>query len=38
MSVRCSREVVDYFRATGEGWQARTDGVLREYVRQHGER
>jgi len=32
VSVRYSPEVVAYFRSTGEGWQARMDGVLREYV------
>jgi uncharacterized protein (DUF4415 family) len=35
LSVRYSPEVVDYFRATGEGWQARMDEVLREYVERH---
>jgi len=35
LSVRYSREVVDFFRSTGEGWQSRMDNVLREYVRQH---
>ena len=33
LSVRYSPEVVEYFRATGDGWQARMDGVLRDYVR-----
>ena len=32
VSVRYSREVVTYFRSTGEGWQSRMDSVLREYV------
>ncbi|WP_297504130.1 BrnA antitoxin family protein [Ferrovum sp.] len=32
LSVRYSPEVVAYFRQTGEGWQARMDAVLREYV------
>lgn len=32
LSVRYSPEVVEYFRATGEGWQARMDEVLRRYV------
>ncbi len=32
VSVRYSPEVVSYFRSTGEGWQARMDGVLQEYV------
>ena len=35
LSVRYSAEVVEYFRATGEGWQARMDGVLRQYVNKH---
>lgn len=35
LSVRYSREVVEYFRGTGDGWQSRMDGVLREYVAQH---
>jgi len=38
LSVRYSPEVVDYFRGTGEGWQARMDGVLKEYVAQHSGR
>jgi uncharacterized protein (DUF4415 family) len=32
VSVRYSPEVLAYFRGTGEGWQSRMDGVLREYV------
>jgi len=32
VSVRYSPEVLEYFRSTGEGWQSRMDGVLREYV------
>jgi uncharacterized protein (DUF4415 family) len=32
VSVRYSPEVIAYFRSTGEGWQARMDGVLSEYV------
>jgi len=32
VSVRYSPEVLAYFRSTGEGWQSRMDGVLREYV------
>jgi uncharacterized protein (DUF4415 family) len=35
LSVRYSAEVVEFFRATGEGWQARMDGVLRQYVNTH---
>lgn len=35
ISVRYSPEVVDYFRGTGAGWQARMDGVLKAYVERH---
>ena len=35
LSVRYSVEVVEFFRSTGEGWQARMDGVLRQYVSEH---
>ena len=38
LSVRYSQEVVDFFRATGEGWQSRMDGALKEYVAQHSRR
>lgn len=32
VSVRYSQEVLAYFKSTGEGWQARMDGVLKAYV------
>lgn len=35
VSIRYSQEVIEYFRATGEGWQVRMDDVLREYVARH---
>lgn len=38
VSVRYSPEVVAYFKSTGEGWQARMDGVLRQYVQEHSGR
>jgi len=38
VSVRYSPEVVAYFRATGEGWQSRMDGVLRSYVARQSRR
>lgn len=34
-TIRLSPEVVEFFRGTGDGWQSRMDGVLREYVAQH---
>ncbi len=35
LSVRYSPEVIAYFKSTGEGWQSRMDGVLRQYVQKH---
>lgn len=35
VTVRYSPEVVEYFKATGEGWQTRMNDALREYVEQH---
>lgn len=35
VSVRYSPEVLDYFKSTGAGWQARMDAVLLGYVRSH---
>lgn len=32
VSIRLSPEVVEYFKASGPGWQTRIDTVLREYV------
>ncbi len=37
-TIRLSPEVVEFFRSTGEGWQSRVDGALREYVAQHSGR
>ena len=38
VSVRYSPEVLNYFRSTGDGWQARMDGVLQEYVAKQSSR
>ena len=38
VSVRYSAEVLEYFKSTGEGWQSRMDGVLRDYVTRHSRR
>lgn len=35
VSVRFSPEVIAWFRSTGDGWQSRMDGVLRDYVTRH---
>jgi uncharacterized protein (DUF4415 family) len=33
VSIRLDREVVDYFKVQGPGYQSRIDAVLRAYVR-----
>ena len=38
VSVRYSPEVLTYFQATGQGWQAKMDGVLKEYVQAQSRR
>lgn len=38
VSVRYSPEVLTFFRSTGEGWQARMDGVLKRYVETQAKR
>jgi uncharacterized protein (DUF4415 family) len=35
VSNRYSPEVINYFRASGAGWQARMDAVLKDYVEAH---
>lgn len=35
ITVRYSPEVIEYFKATGEGWQTRMDKVLKSYVKKH---
>ena len=35
VSIRYSAEIIDYFRASGVGWQARMDTVLKNYVQAH---
>jgi uncharacterized protein (DUF4415 family) len=32
VTVRYSREVLEYFKATGPGWQTRMDEVLKKWV------
>ena len=38
VSVRYSPEVLAFFKSTGDGWQSRMDGVLRDYVTRHSRR
>jgi uncharacterized protein (DUF4415 family) len=35
ITIRLSREVVEVFRATGDGWQTRVDAALRDWLRRH---
>lgn len=35
VTARYSKEVVDYFKSTGAGWQARMDKALREWIKKH---
>lgn len=35
ITIRLSPEVVDGFRATGPGWQARVDAVLKRWLKAH---
>lgn len=35
VSIRYSPEVINYFRASGAGWQTRMDDVLKDYVEAH---
>ena len=37
VTVRYSRDVLEYFRSTGPGWQARIDAALKEWVAQQGQ-
>ncbi|MFN4868264.1 MAG: BrnA antitoxin family protein [Cyanobium sp.] len=35
VSIRYSPEVIDFFKASGAGWKARMDSVLKDYVEAH---
>jgi uncharacterized protein (DUF4415 family) len=35
ITIRLSADVLESFRATGPGWQARVNAALREWLRQH---
>jgi uncharacterized protein (DUF4415 family) len=36
MNMRYDRDVIEAFKATGEGWQTRMNDALREWARSHG--
>lgn len=35
LTLRYSRDVVNYFKATGKGWQVRIDNALKEWIKKH---
>ncbi len=35
ITIRLSHEVVQTFRATGEGWQTRVDAALQDWLKKH---
>lgn len=35
ITIRLSPKIVEYFRASGEGWQNRVDAALSEWVENH---
>ena len=35
ITIRLSKEVVEQFRESGEGWQTRVDAALREWLQNH---
>lgn len=35
ITIRLSRDVVESFRATGDGWQTRVDAALQDWLKKH---
>lgn len=35
ITIRLSKEVTEYFRSSGKGWQTKIDRVLKEYIANH---
>ncbi|MBI4741502.1 MAG: BrnA antitoxin family protein [Betaproteobacteria bacterium] len=35
ITIRLSREVVERFRASGDGWQTRVDAALKDWLKTH---
>lgn len=35
INIRLSHEVLEHFKAAGEGWQTRIDSALRQYIAEH---
>jgi uncharacterized protein (DUF4415 family) len=34
-TIRLSRDVIEIFKATGNGWQSRIDSALRQFIAEH---
>ena len=37
ITIRLSREVVEQFRASGDGWQTRVDAALKDWLKTHSQ-
>lgn len=37
LTLRLSPDVVEYFKATGRGWQSRVDEALKAYIKSRGD-
>ena len=35
ITIRLSRDVVEQFRASGDGWQTRVDAALKDWLKSH---
>ncbi|OGT25564.1 MAG: hypothetical protein A3I77_04580 [Gammaproteobacteria bacterium RIFCSPLOWO2_02_FULL_42_14] len=35
VTVRYNRDVVDYFKSTGDGWQSRMNNALQDWIKIH---
>ena len=35
VGIRLSAEVIEHFKATGNGWQTRIDAALRQFIAEH---
>jgi uncharacterized protein (DUF4415 family) len=35
VGIRLSSEVIEHFKASGDGWQTRIDAALRQYIAEH---
>jgi uncharacterized protein (DUF4415 family) len=38
LTMRFDPDVLDWFKATGPGWQTRINAVLKQYVNAHSDR